>query len=242
MTLSNKQSWALALLAFVAAGLLCRERIENYRPHSAAAPAPVLSESLYLVSPLEIFFLEGELDLWPRYYDAKNPLRPEELPSFYARIQRGQNFTGLAPADVEAARDWSVTISSLHPDLLMEKLFARGRAFKPRTFKEALETGYAGTYPDCSLLKRERAYRIAQALPALKKEAWAYQRKCDPASVLVLWFGLEEALEKKDLPALREANEKLRQRSLQTGGRFSTWFAAAAWAAGSAALHSQMPK
>ncbi len=167
---------------------------------------------VYLPSPFEYYNLESEKKLWPRRYNEKYPLMAENIPQFYTWIQDHLNSDVEGYSYAGRFRYWSVFVNSGNMSALRYALH-QSRNFQPKDFSEALRSGPGSLFPECSMVQKERVFRLSQAWPQWSPESWDYLRKCDPESVLSFWMESIHlsGLLKSDLADQGETIQRLRE-------------------------------
>jgi len=125
------------------------------------------AESAVLLSPIENFILQERSDLLvDSPFAGKSTLLPSETPAFYSLLMKRRDAVVMDLPDLDKAREWSVLLHSAQIEILKTSLGPK------------LNEGYGASGVECSLFKRERAFRFSQAYEESKKEAEAYLAAC----------------------------------------------------------------
>ena len=179
------------------------------------------SETLLIPSPLESSWLSSDEHVWPELYNPDLPPRPANLPRLYTLRRPRDVQAGLADADRERARYWSVLAASENVEALRADLSHYAKPFELTRARNPVGER-------CHVMDLELVFRWAQVDPTLEEVAASRLRACRPDSVLIPWLEFRAALRRQDRASLHASYEALRSRGLKPGQGWTGWFASEA--------------
>jgi hypothetical protein len=172
----------------------------------------VSSYTIYVPSPVERVALNRIALLWPQKFSVQNPLVASKLPHFYRTLFESseRDTLQLGAAQMAMVRSWSMdantaSIDSLKRSLItpIDQIFGEysDRAdplekIELKSLAQILkQSSGVEVESECSLLRQERLFRIAQAWPEFQADAAARYQNCVGAEDLIsVWFDLNAML------------------------------------------------
>lgn len=195
---------------------------------------PVVTDVLYLPSPVEAELLGAEFGLWPRLFNADHPPLAERAPEIYGGFSLAPKaFPKLSPEELDRARRWSVAMS-LNDFSTLERTLPQVPDPAEILEKRGLQ--------DCTLMQQEVLYRWSQLRPTLREPFVTYLDNCDAKTVVHDWLMLQVGLESKSHRLADRAIAKLKLRSFVQSESWASWFAARAARYGELKLNPPAPE
>lgn len=223
--------------------LVWRSRVEiNRVDHLPVANSGLWErKGVYFPSPVERDLLNRHQQLWPRFFSSTFPPNTRNIHKIFTILYRNQLDHRFHPMITEKLREWSV-MTNLEKKKQMEfSLYGMGEDFHPKTFQEALKTGFLSNSEACSVFEKERAYRIIQTDQEFYEQGLKYFASCDPEDLNYIALRLNKALKENDRTELHNLFKTLgTEKEDSRSGEYDKYYRKVLWNVVDYALNQEL--